>query len=40
MKLPDLRADAMLTPEITAWKSRIERLPYFHKTIPPHWKAS
>ena len=29
----------MLTPEISAWKSRIERLPYFDRTIPPHWKA-
>ena len=40
IKLPDLNADAMLTPEIKAWKSRIERLPYFDKTIPPHWKAA
>ncbi|TMG81521.1 MAG: glutathione S-transferase family protein, partial [Betaproteobacteria bacterium] len=40
MKLPDLDADAMLTPELRAWKSRIEALPYFDKTIPPHWKAA
>jgi len=40
MKLPDLDADGMLTPEFKAWKSRIERLPYFDKTIPPHWKAA
>ena len=28
-------------PEVRkrAWKSRIERLPYFDRTIPPHWKA-
>lgn len=40
IKLPDLDADAMLPPAIAAWKARIEALPYFDKTIPPHWKAS
>ena len=40
IKLPDLGADSMLTPEVRAWKSRIERLPYFDKTIPPHWKTT
>jgi glutathione S-transferase len=40
MKLPDLDADAMLPPAIAAWKARIEALPFFDKTIPPHWKAS
>jgi glutathione S-transferase len=39
IRLPDLDADGMLTPEIRAWKARIEALPYFGKTIPPHWKA-
>ena len=39
MKLPDLDAAGMLTPELLAWKARIEALPYFDKTIPPHWKA-
>ena len=39
MKLPDLDAAGMLTPELLAWKARIEALPYFEKTIPPHWKA-
>jgi hypothetical protein len=40
IKVPDLDADGVLTPELKAWKARIERLPYFDKTIPPHWKAS
>jgi glutathione S-transferase len=40
MKLPDLDADGMLPPPIKAWKARIEALPYFDKTIPPHWKVS
>jgi glutathione S-transferase len=38
LKLPDLDADGMLTPEFRAWKERIERLSYFEKTVPPHWK--
>jgi len=37
-KLPHLDANAMLTPELAAWKARIEALPYLDATIPPHWK--
>jgi glutathione S-transferase len=40
IKLPDLNADGMLTPQLAAWKARIEALPYFDKTIPPHWRKS
>jgi glutathione S-transferase len=40
IKLPDLDADAMLTPQLALWKARIEALPYFDKTIPPHWRKS
>jgi len=40
MKLPDLDADGMLTPELKRWKARIEALPFFDKTVPPHWKAA
>jgi glutathione S-transferase len=40
VKLPDFDADSLVTPEIKAWKTRIEALPYFDKTVPPHWKAS
>ena len=40
MKLPDLDADGMLTPELRAWKKRIEALAFFDKTIPPHWRAA
>ena len=39
MKLPDLDADGMLPSAIKIWKTRIEALPFFDKTIPPHWKA-
>jgi glutathione S-transferase len=38
VKMPDFGADALLTPELRAWKARIEALPYLDKTIPPHWK--
>ena len=40
IKLPDLYADCMLAPAMAAWKARIEALPFFDKTIPPHWKSS
>jgi glutathione S-transferase len=40
VKLPDFDADGLLTPELKAWKARIEALPYFEKTVPPHWKPS
>ncbi|HEV3239832.1 MAG TPA: glutathione S-transferase family protein [Casimicrobiaceae bacterium] len=40
VKLPDFDADGLLTPELRRWKARIEALPYFEQTLPPHWKAS
>lgn len=39
MRLPDLDAAGILTPELRAWKARIEALPYFDNTIPPHWRT-
>jgi len=38
VKVPNFDADSLLTPEIRAWKARIEALPYFDRTVPPHWK--
>jgi glutathione S-transferase len=38
VKLPDLDANGMLTPELRAWKARMDALPYMEKTYPPHWK--
>jgi glutathione S-transferase len=32
-------ADSRLPPKLGAWKKQIEALPYYAKTIPPHWKA-
>lgn len=36
-KLPTLDAQGMLTPQMAAWRKRIEALPYFERTLPPHW---
>ncbi len=38
VKMPEFDSDALLTPGLRAWKARIEALPCFDKTIPPHWK--
>jgi glutathione S-transferase len=31
-------AEAALPPKLQAWTKRIQALPYYEKTIPPHWK--
>lgn len=38
-KLPGFDAAALMTPELRAWKARMEALPYLDKTIPPHWRS-
>ena len=30
---------ALVPPKLAAWMKRIEALPYFMKTFPPHWKG-
>jgi glutathione S-transferase len=37
-KKNDLNVTATLGPKIKDWKKRIESLPYFMNTFPPHWK--
>ena len=37
-KKPNLDLASGIGPKLTAWMSRIEALPYFQKTYPPHWK--
>jgi len=37
LKLPDFDPAALLPPALAAWKARVEALPYFAETIPPHW---
>lgn len=35
---PDLDAEGLIGTRLQAWMKRIEALPFFDKTIPPHWK--
>jgi glutathione S-transferase len=37
-KKPDLDVRGALGPNVTAWMKRVEALPFFRKTWPPHWK--
>ena len=39
LKKPDLKLAASRPAKIAAWATRIEALPWFDKTVPPHWKA-
>jgi glutathione S-transferase len=36
--LPSLALDATIGPSMRAWMKRIESLPYYDKTYPPHWR--
>ena len=36
---PGYNLKALVPPKLAAWMKRIEALPYFEKTYPPHWKA-
>jgi glutathione S-transferase len=38
LRKPDLALVASRPAKIAAWAKRIEALPYFAKTIPPHWR--
>ena len=37
-KFPQHSIAGHLGPKLTAWMKRVEALPYYQKTIPPHWK--
>jgi glutathione S-transferase len=39
-RAPSLGISGMLGPKIAAWMKRIEALPYYERTYPPHWKAT
>lgn len=39
LRKPELGMAAACPPALAAWAKRIEALPYFAKTLPPHWKA-
>jgi hypothetical protein len=38
-RLPSLGISGMLGPRLSAWMRRIEGLPYYDRTYPPHWRA-
>jgi glutathione S-transferase len=35
----ELDVSKRLGPKLQAWKARIESLPYYERTYPPHWRA-
>jgi len=37
-KKPDLGLVAAIPPKLRDWMKRVESLPYFDKTYPPHWR--
>ena len=39
LRKPELALEASRPAAMVAWARRIEALPYFAKTIPPHWKS-
>lgn len=39
VRKPDLDVTSLFGPKMSAWIQRIESLPYYSKTYPPHWKA-
>jgi len=38
IKLPGFAPATLMPPAIVEWKARMEALPYFDVTFPPHWK--
>ena len=38
-KKPASRLEGILPPAIAQWAARIEALPFFDKTFPPHWRS-
>ncbi|MFC3110790.1 glutathione S-transferase family protein [Undibacterium arcticum] len=40
LRKPDLALRSAVGPKLGAWMQRVEALPYFARTYPPHWKSS
>ena len=38
VRRPETKLAELLPKKLAAWAARIEALPYFDKTFPPHWK--
>jgi glutathione S-transferase len=39
VKKPDLAIAEAVGPSLAAWEARVEALPYFERTYPPHWRT-
>ena len=39
-KQPELQVRAAIGPRLGMWMKRIEGLPYFERTYPPHWRPA
>jgi len=37
---PELRLRESMGPRLAAWMRNVEALPFFARTVPPHWKAA
>ena len=40
LRQPDLGLIDALGPDLRAWMTRVEGLPYFERTYPPHWRQA
>jgi glutathione S-transferase len=38
VRKPEAKLTELIPPRLAAWAARIEALPYFDKTYPPHWR--
>jgi hypothetical protein len=38
-RLPTLDIPGLIGPQLQGWMKRIEALPYYQRTYPPHWRA-
>ena len=39
-RAPTLGISTLIGPRLSAWQKRIEALPYYDRTYPPHWKTA
>ncbi|UCH46898.1 MAG: glutathione S-transferase family protein [Betaproteobacteria bacterium] len=39
VRKPDLDVASLIGPKMSAWIQRVESLPFYSRTYPPHWKA-
>jgi hypothetical protein len=39
VRKPETRLDELVPPTIAQWAKRIEAMPFYDKTYPPHWRG-